>query len=142
MARLRDHAVVFAFRIGLSWLVGRRWLVLTTGAPGTTEGPRAVLGYRWERGVLTVNAEEGAAWLAELDRRPVAMAQAAPGPLAVVATRVGGVVEMAPTGRPAPLPVVPDLVWAWAVPVAALLSARSYRRRRCQRGGGPRARRA
>lgn len=135
--RARTALVIGAFRLGLSWLVGNRYLLLTTGGEADTVR-RTALPFRWVGGELCVGEQPGTGWVDDLRRRPVAMAQAAPGPLAVAAMFHGdGTITLPPTGRPAPVPVVPDLLWVYPVAVSVMgLSARwrRHRRRRHQPG--------
>jgi hypothetical protein len=120
--RMRTALTVAAFRLGLSWLVGTRWLLLTTTPGEAGSIRRTALPYRWRDGELCVRDRPGVDWAEDLRRQPVALAQAAPGPLAVAATfHDDHTVTLPPTGRPAPLPVVPDLLWVY--PVAAVTAA-------------------
>lgn len=124
------RVIVLSFRFGLSWLVGRRLLVLTTTERADGGWRRTALPFRWSGGELHLTHREGAHWFADLAARPVAMAQAAPGPLAVRARRQGDGVALVATGQPAPPPVVPDLYWVGPAVFALWLALRTARRRR------------
>ncbi len=122
--------VLLGYRLGLGWLIGRRLLVLTTGTAGGEQLTRTVLPFTWHRGVLSVECDGTEPWVAELTRRPIAMAQAAPGLLAVTSVRTPSGFDLAPTGQPSPPPVMPDLNWVWLLPVLALVVRRRLRRNR------------
>ena len=129
--RGRTALVIAAFRLGLSWLVGTRWLLLTTTTGEADAVRRTAVRYRWRGGELCVRDRPGAGWADDLRSQPVAMAQAAPGPLAVAAAfHDDGTVTLPPTGRPAPVPVVPDLLWVYPVAVIVPAAIRLATRRR------------
>lgn len=122
-----DRLVLLAYRLGLGWLLGRHRLVLTTGTIGGEQLTRTVLPFSWNCGVLSVRCDGDEPWATELSRRPVAMAQAAPGLLAVTSLRTPEGFDLAPTGQPSPPPVMPDLNWVWLVLVVVLVAVRRAR---------------
>lgn len=128
MSDLVERLVLVGHRLGLGWLLGRRFVVITTGGVGAAPVLHSVARFSWDRGEIVVPiTDPGAAWLAELDSKPVAMIQAAPGPLASRAERHDGSVRFRPTGQPAPLPVDSDLLWV--LPSLAVLGAVLWLRR-------------
>ncbi len=119
--RLTTAATVWGFRLGLSWLIGRRWLLLSTTSGTADQVRRTAVRYRWQDGVLVIPDQPGAGWSTDLQTRPVAMAQAAPGPLSVAAEfHEDRTITLPATGRPGPDPVLPDLIWVY--PAALLLA--------------------
>lgn len=86
--RLGDTWGVVAWRLGLGWLVGRRYLLLTTS--DRTDGVRRVLlPYQFAGGNLYVISASGdEPWFHDLRTTPRATIQAAPGPRSVVAHRI------------------------------------------------------
>lgn len=111
---------VLAWRLGLGWLLGRRWVLLTTQQPGD-ELRRAISEYRFYDGNFYLESWPDAA-------ATRAMLQAHPGPLGVrmrpatdrERTVLGdGVIVLEPTGEPVPALVEPDLLWVWGLLAAA-----------------------
>ncbi len=119
--------VTIPWRIGLGWLVGRWWLLLTTQLPDGSQR-HTLLPYRFGGGNFYVPGD--GPWMADLDKR-TATIQAHPGPRSVrgrvitdpkeeaVARSLGPiparqVVVFEATGEPAPAMVAPDYVWVWA----------------------------
>ena len=125
------------YRVGLGWLVGRRWLLMVTSIPEGGAGTRTTVHrYRLEDGAVVVLSEP-APWRDDLAAKPVATIHAHPGPLAVAAEVGAEEVLLTPTGRQGPPAVVPDLNWvlpAAAVGLSALRFSRRSRRRRSRPG--------
>lgn len=121
---------VLAWRLGLGWLFGRKWvLITTTTASGSIRRTATV--HVLGDGNLYVPAEGDHA--DDLRQTPRALAQAAPGPLGVrprqptpaevAALPDGRWLVLEPTADPVPEIVPPDLVWLVPVGGAALLAA-------------------
>lgn len=128
-------AAVLAWRLGLGWLVGRRWaLVTTTSSEGGLR--RTVVPYLFGDGSIYLPG--AGAYAADLGHTPRALVQAAPGPLGVryrpptpdeeAALPSGDWIVLEPTADPVPEMVPPDLVWLWpllaALDVAVVLGWR------------------
>ena len=121
--------MVWAWRLGLGWLVGRRLLLLTTAER------RVVLPFRLFADTFYLPLQR-AAWVDDLERAPVATAQAWPGPRSVRVRPIGDaeelelaaglwgddrpLVALSPTGQRTPEMTAPDLVWVW--PLAAIVA--------------------
>lgn len=161
---LRDRLGTLAWRLGLGWLVGRRYLLLST--TGGDAERRTLLPYVLAAGDVYLTAAGGEPWLDDLGRTPRATVQAGPGskgmrgrrltdaaevrhaaalhaahPRAgprLVRLRARGVepvlVVLEPTGQITPGIVTPDLVWLWGAAAALVV----LRRRRS--AGDPRSR--
>ena len=115
-----EPLVLLAHRLGLGWLVGRRYAVITT-ENAAKELARTVSPFTYRTGeVIVPVTDEEAPWLRNLGGRNVAMVQAAPGPLSSIGERRNGSVAFRPTGQPTFLPVESDLIWV--LPVAAIAS--------------------
>lgn len=128
-----DRLFVLAWKLGLGWLVGRRFILLTTTA-GKDER-RTGLRYAFAGGTFYVALDPEAPWARDLAAKPQALAQAAPGPRAVRARSIedageleaargilgatGPVLALDGSGDRAPLMTGPDYAWVW--PVAAVL---------------------
>lgn len=127
MSPLVERLVFVGYRLGLGWLVGRRIAVLTTTA-ADKETEHAAVPIQWRGGEILVPVPNAAAsWVANLEARPVAMVQAAPGPLSSVAERRNGVVAFRPTGQPAPFPIDTDLIWVIPALLLAVVLAKIVR---------------
>ncbi|MBT8198648.1 MAG: hypothetical protein KJP12_05760 [Acidimicrobiia bacterium] len=128
-----EAALIIAWRLGLGWLVGRRFVLLTTS---TQESERlSVLPYAFAGGTFYVPADPGAPWVGDVAAKPQALVQAAPGPRGVRARPVtrpdeltaarqalgvsGDVMALDGSGDPSPMMTPPDLAWVW--PVAAVV---------------------
>ncbi len=116
---LSARLVTVLFRLGFGWLIGRRWLLLVTSTGTGSDHRTTLLRYRKQEGAVWVAATPGP-WLDDLANRPVATANAAPGPLAVAARRRNGDVVLERTGRQSPPVIVPDLNWVLPAVAAAL----------------------
>lgn len=127
MTPVVERLVVLAYRLGLGWLAGRRYAVLTTTGPDK-HVTHSVTPLRWRAGEIIVPIEhESERWVRHLTERPVAMVQAAPGPLSAVAERRGDAFVFRPTGQPAPYPVDSDLIWVIPAVIAVLIALRLFR---------------
>lgn len=127
---------LWCWKIGLGWLVGRRFVLLGTHSPSGGVR-RSLVPFVMFRGDLYLAAHPGAHWVDDVTRRPVANAQAHPGPLAVQvapvdpddAALLGDLETLAPdltterwfratsTGDVVPEMVPPDHVWVWGIPI-------------------------
>lgn len=139
-----------AWRLGLGWLVGR-WFVLLTTTAGKDRVERTIAPYVFAGGRLFVVAPARSGWPSHVARRPVAEAQASVGPLPVRARRVdederaavaalfaGRAPDLAATapqdwwvleatGDRAPEMLAPDLLWVWFAAAASWLVLRMAR---------------
>lgn len=116
-----QRLATWPWRLGLGWLAGRRYVLLSTTAPQSairrTLVPAHIIG-----GEILLAGLEDAHWQEDVAVRPVANVQAHPGPLAARiepvddGPRTDGVrwYRATPTGGIAPDMVGPDQVWAWA----------------------------
>ncbi|MBT8213138.1 MAG: hypothetical protein KJN71_08330 [Acidimicrobiia bacterium] len=128
-----EQALIFSWRLGLGWLVGRWFVLLTTT---TSDGERrSVLPYVFAGGTVYVPVTNDAPWVGDVAAKPQALVQAAPGPRAVRARRVedpaeleaarqalgtsGELMALDGSGDRSPMMTGPDLAWIW--PVAALV---------------------
>lgn len=131
---------VLAWRLGLGWLAGRKWALLTSLASDGSVRHSAIP-YVFGDGNIYLHSDR--AFAADLRQTPRALVQAAPGPLGVrsrpptpdevVALPPGDWIVLEPTAEPVPDMVPPDLVWLWPVGVAigvALALGLSKRRHR------------
>lgn len=138
-----------AWRLGLGWLVGR-WFVLITTAAGKDRVEHAIAPYVFAGGSLFVVAPQRSSWPLQ-GARPVAAAQANVGPLpvrgrrvrdeerasvaALFAARAPDLAATAPqdwwvleaTGDRTPEILAPDLLWVWFAAAAAWLGLRMAR---------------
>jgi hypothetical protein len=123
------------WRIGLGWLVGRRFVLLSTSAPqGVIR--RTLVPALYDGADVLLGGLEGAHWHDDIATKPVANLQAHPGPLAARLTPTTdgpptpGVTwyRAAPSGGIAPEMVGPDQAWVWGVlPLAWWLGRRRTR---------------
>lgn len=88
MANRSDALGILAWRLGFGWLVGRRYLLLTTS--DRTDGlRRTVLPYQFAGGnIYVISARGDEPWYQDLRITARATIQAAPGPRSVVAHRI------------------------------------------------------
>ena len=122
-----ETLVILAHRLGLGWLVGRRYVVITTEGAGK-EPVHHVSRFTYRDGEVIVPVDdEGTPWLQNLGTKNVAMLAAAPGPLSSVAERRNGSVAFRPTGHPTFYPVDSDLIWVIPVVAFGMLLARRLR---------------
>jgi len=119
------------WRLGLGWLVGRRWLLVTT------TDVRAAVPFRFFAGTFYLRAAD-APWL-NAAREPAVTIQAWPGPRSMkvrgleadeeaVAAGLWGdddeLIALSPTGQRSPEMLAPDLIWLWPVALVVLLLGR------------------
>ena len=122
---------VWAWRLGLGWLVGR-WLLLVS-----TVERREAVPFRFFAGTFYVRASD-LPWL-DTSTAPALTIQAWPGPRSVkgraltaeeselAAELWGGsdeLIALSPTGQRSPEMVAPDLVWLWPVAILAVILAK------------------
>lgn len=117
------------WRVGLGWLVGRWWLLLTTQRSDGSHR-RTLLPYRYGGGNFYVPA--GGPWMDDLASRRTATLQAHPGPLSVRGRLITdpkeeavarslcpipaeNVVVLEATGEPGPQMLPPDYAFAWVL---------------------------
>lgn len=129
-----QRLATWPWRIGLGWLVGRRFVLLSTTAPqGAIR--RTLVPARYDGGDVLLAGLDGAHWQEDLAAKPIANVQAHPGPLAArpiptdEGPRIDGVTWFVaqPSGGIAPEMIGPDQAWVWAIPPIAW---RLSRRRR------------
>jgi hypothetical protein len=145
-------AVLLGWRLGLGWLLGRRFLVVTTvAADGRLR--RSVVRYAFAGGNFYVPAD-GGAWQDDLESKATSTVQAYPGPKGVTGRRADdardrevaaavlrrerpgpaarlepedAIYVFTPTGDRVPEMLPPDLVWVWG---PLLISGLTLLRRR------------
>lgn len=118
-----QRMATWPWRIGLGWLVGRRFALVSTqtpeGAIRRTLVPAHIVG-----GDVLLAGLEGAHWQTDVVARNVATVQAHPGPLAARVEPVGDGTDdtvethwhiARATGAPAPAMVGPDQIWLWGI---------------------------
>jgi len=127
---------VLAWRLGLGWLVGRRWSLVTTTVPDGSRRHSVVLSLFGDGNVYV---RSGGRYAEDLAHTPRALVQAGPGPLGVrcrppipaeeAALPPGRWIVLEPTAEPVPDMVPTDLVWLWPLGVVVLAAVIARRRR-------------
>ena len=117
-----QRLATWPWRIGLGWLVGRRFVLLSTSAPQRAVR-RTLVPAVYEGADVLLAGLDGAHWQDDIQTKPIVNVQAHPGPLAARLTpaperaAASGVTwyRAEPSGGIAPEMVGPDQAWVWGL---------------------------